>query len=369
MKKINEDIISANSDNHQVYDKRIILKKLIEQLKKYELFEYFSSEEELENWIMRLNSRQLNNFLYLNISREEIKFSPKLLLNKDLLNTEDYATRVIAIASIKNAEGWYHLFDRMLKPVFLNSPKFYQDIETLKRAKSAQMPLWIIGDKTFIQSPFHDEDFEVLVTSRDTSSKDCDFLVWDAIATVACNEYSIQSGFHQEDIKTIIKYSAPSLQGSSTYPKGSIDNLAVNRVSLKDKDYHLENMEILAQNTEIGNFLYAIMSNKKSVYSKHYRAIINEMVEHRENKRYAFLLCIYALGEEEAKMALNIQQLNYYNEIIAQYDIDDLLIMVDERLRTLYSDNPNGRKLIETPQPKGLGIKFQNIIKGITQKN
>lgn len=227
------------------------------------------------------------------------------------MNTDDYNKRVQAIASIENADGWYHLFDNLLRPEFLNSPKFYQDIETLKRAKSAQIPLWIIGESDFINSPYHDEDFELLVTAKDASGKDCDFLVWDAIATISGDINSIKSEYHREDLQTVIRYSAKSLQSSHSYPEGSINNLAINPISLNDI-YHLENMEILAQNTEIGNFLYAIMTNPSAISRKDYRAIIREMVEHKDNIGYAVLLCLYAIGEIKTEEALGIYDFKLY---------------------------------------------------------
>ncbi len=309
------------------------IKVIKKQLEKYELLNSFSSTEEMEEWIRELNDIEINNIINLEIDQEEIKFDKKLLLNKDLLNTKDYNKRVQALISIKNAEGWYHLFDKMLNSEFLHSPKFYQDIETLKRAKSAQMPLWIIGEPEFINSPYHDEDFELLVTSKDTSNRDCDFLVWDAIATISKNVDSIKSEYHRKDLQTIIKYSSEALQSSYSYPEGSINYLAVNPVSLNDH-YHLENMEILAKNREIGNFLYAVMTNQEAINRRDYRTIIREMIEYKDYKKYVFLLCVYAVGEEDAKNALRLNEF-YYNEIKKQ--LPELLEKVNEKINIVDS--------------------------------
>lgn len=331
-------------------------KYIIKQLEKYNILSFFSSEEELNSWIESLNDKEIKNFLNLRVEPSRIHFLPELLINRNLLNTDDYLKRVETFISIKNAKGREHLFINMLNPEFLNSPKFYQDIETLKRAKSAQMPLWIIGDTIFINSPFHDEDFELLVTSFDTSDKDCDFLVWDAIATVARNIDSINSGYHQSDLKTIIKYSAPALQTSSSFPEGSLNNLAISPVSLKDP-YHLENMELLANNQEIGNFLYAIMASSIATKRRDYRIIIREMIEHKDNEYYAFLLCIYVLGVEEAKKALNVTQLTFLYRIEKQYDLNELLNAVYERL-CIIDGNVEERYLLETSEtPSNPSIK------------
>ena len=62
--------------------------------------------------------------MYDNIEREL-----KLLIDENLLNTEDYLNRVNAIVSIDNAKGWEHLFKNLVTPEFLKSEKFYKDIE------------------------------------------------------------------------------------------------------------------------------------------------------------------------------------------------------------------------------------------------
>lgn len=103
---------------------------IINQLIKYNIFDKFTSREELEEWISKLNSFKINNILSLKIELEDIKFDSKLLINNNLLNTIDYIKKVEALVSINNADGYYQLFDRMLHPEFLNSQKFYQDIET-----------------------------------------------------------------------------------------------------------------------------------------------------------------------------------------------------------------------------------------------
>lgn len=189
---------------------------IIGQLKKYDILGTFTSKKELGIWLLELNSLEAHNILSLNVEPKSIKFDLKLLIDRNLLNTIDYNKRVEALASIKNAEGWYHLFDRMLRPEFLNSDKFYQDIETLKSAECAQTPLWIIGEPIFINSPYHYEDFQLLVTSKDTSDNEFDYVVWDAIATVAGNYDSIYSEYHRQDLQTIVKYGSKSLQMSHT---------------------------------------------------------------------------------------------------------------------------------------------------------
>ena len=65
-----------------------ILKKIIEQIKKYELTEFFSDIEEFKKWASKLNGVQINNFLSLDIELEEIKQLRDLLIDEN--NPENY---------------------------------------------------------------------------------------------------------------------------------------------------------------------------------------------------------------------------------------------------------------------------------------
>ncbi len=302
-------------------------KVIIKQLKRYRILNQFTSEEELNQWMSKRNHLEIHNLLTLDIEPESIKFDTKLLINTILLNTLDYSKRVKSLVSIKNAAGCYHLFDHMLTPEFLNSGKFYYDIETLKKAKSAQAPLRIIGDPTFIHSPYHDEDLKLLVTAKDTSDEKLDFVIWDAIAAIAKNYDSIYGGHHRQDLQTIIKYGSPALQLSNTYPEESINNLAMNPVSIEDP-FHLENMEILAQNFEIGNFLYAVMTNSNAIKGKNYRDVIKKMVEKKDDIDYVFLICCNILGEQAAINAITTQNLlshSRFYEIQSTFYTSELL--------------------------------------------
>ena len=351
--------------------KELSFESIIKQLKKYNILDTFSSKEELNKWILDLSYLETKNILSLNIEPENIKFDSNLLIDKNLLNTSDYIKRVEALVSIENAEGWYHLFDRMLRLEFLNSEKFYQDIETLKRAKCAQIPLWIIGESTFINSPYNAEDFELLVTSKDISDKKLDYVVWDAIATVASNSESIKSEYHRQDLQTIVNYGSKALQMSNSYPEGSINNLAINKVSLEDR-YHLENMDLLAQNHDIGNFLYAVMTNQKVIKQNNYRRIIQEMIDNKENKAYVFLVCYYAVGEKIAVDSQNVILHNYYSEIKKSYDILELIKKIDERINVIdvcFKETEIYEIEYNEPIKNDIGHKSKNLIKKVFRKN
>ena len=313
--------------------KKLNTQDIVDKIIIYDLLGEFSSTKEMLEWISKLNKLQIKNILSLNIDRKKIKFDTKLLIDENLLNTEDYLNRVNAIVSIDNAEGWEHLFKNLVTPEFLKSEKFYKDIETLKRADCAQKPLWIIGEPDFINSPYHDEDFELLVTAKDNSDKKNDSIVQEAIATIAECDDSIKSGYHKVDLNTVMKYGSKALQLTHSFPESGINILATNPVSLKSK-YHLEDMKILAENQEIGNFLYAVMTDSRVVKRKNYRKIVKEMVDNKNNKEYVFLICYYALGEYKTKFAQSFNEFYVFNLSRHREDLPDVLKSIDKKINS-----------------------------------
>ena len=306
---------------------------IVDKIIIYDLLGEFSSTKEMLKWISKLNKLQIKNILSLNIDKKKIKFDTKLLIDGNLLNTEDYLNRVNAIVSINNAKGWEHLFKYLVTPEFLKSEKFYKDIETLKKADCAQKTLWIIGEPDFINSPYHDEDFELLVTAKDNSDKKNDSIVQEAIATIAECDDSIKSGYHKVDLNTVMKYGSKALQLTYSYPESGINILATNPVSLKSK-YHLEDMKILAENQEIGNFLYAVMTDSRVVKIKNYRKIVKEMVDNKNNKEYVFLICYYAIGEYKTKFAQYFNDFYVFNLSRHREDLPDVLKSIDKKINS-----------------------------------
>lgn len=247
------------------------LKKVLHQIKKYDLSKLFNNEESLNSWVSVLNSKQIANFLSLDINTDEIEFPLFMLIDLNMLNCTDYKERIKALLTLKNGEGCWHLFDSLLEPKFIKSDKYYQDIEILSKADTARYALWIIGKDDFIDSPYHTEDLKLIIETHDTKKEDpLDFIVSDALATVAGNIDSINSSYHQADMNLIARSGSDCLQMSSSYPESSLNNLATNKISLNDR-YHLENMMILAKNPIAREFLYIIMTDSNIINRKNYR--------------------------------------------------------------------------------------------------
>lgn len=312
--------------------KNEILKQIIEQIKKYELTESFSDVEEFKKWASKLNSTQVNNFLSLDIDLEEVRDLRYLLINCDLLSCQDYKKKVVAISTLKNGDGCWHLFDAICKPNFLKSKNFYKDIEMLSKADTARYGLWILGEDTFINSPYHDEDLKLLVETHDTREEDpLDFVVSDAIATVAGNIDSIKSPHHRADMKLIATAGSDCLQMGHSYPEHSLNNLAVNKVSLADK-YHLENMQILATNPIASEFLYIIMTDPNFVKGKNYRNEVEALVN-AKSKTTARALYYYIVNPKRKYLS----DMDFFRD--CKYDIEDAYI--SDRNSVSGSNDPN----------------------------
>mgnify|MGYP003307362855 CR=1 FL=1 len=121
-----------------------------------------------------------------------------------------------------------------------------------------------------------------------------DFVVSDAIATVAGNIDSIKSPHHRADMKLIATAGSDCLQMSHSYPEQSLNNLAIDKVSLADK-YHSENMQILATNPIASEFLYIIMTDPNFVKGKNYRKEV-EALANAKSKAKARALYYYIVN-------------------------------------------------------------------------
>ena len=278
--------------------KQEILKQVITQIKKYELTELFKDKEKLQNWLSKLNDTQINNFLNLDLNPEEVQEVSSVLINLDLLNCEDYQKKVLAISTLKNTEGCWPLLERLCRPNFLKSKNFYKDIDMLSKADTARYGLWIIGEDAFINSPYHDEDLKLLVETHDSNEENSrDFIVSDALATVAGNSDSINSPYHRQDMNLIASSGSECLQSSCSYPKYGLNNLAANKVSLNDP-YHLENMQILSTNPIASRYLYEIMTNHKFVEGKNYRHEVNALLNAKSDLK-SLALYYYIVNPEK----------------------------------------------------------------------
>ena len=326
---------------------------LVNTLTKYKIAKTFNSPQELNDWIDSLNKKEISNLLSLDIDENDIPFPPYILINKNLLNTNDYNKKVKAIAKLKNAEGWYHLYENMLTKEFLDSPNFYEDLELTSKAPSAQHPLWILGDSVFINSPYHKRDLKRIVYVKDNNPRneyDLRFVVSECLTEAARSIDSIKSPYHEHDMDMIEEAGSENLQTFHSYPEGTISHLAINKVSLSRKD-HIHQMELLLNNPEIDTQLYAVLTDEKFSKSPYYYKVINEMIRNKNNMGYIMDLCIYAIGPKKAFDTLYIGDQFEYEEQYCKMSYEERK-QVEKEIEENITIIPSTCKVIETVEKK-----------------
>ena len=298
------------------------LKTIIEQIKKYNLTEAFSSTKQFDEWLNHLSNTQINNLITLDINPVELTIPRNIIVNRNILDCKDYKQKLRALSKVQNCKGFYHLFDRFCSIHFLNQPSFYDDVKLISEAVSSKYALWVIGEESFNKSPYRNEDLKMILSAKDTHKENegdfqKDWLVAESLATVAKNRDSINSKYHKEDMQLISVAGSDCLQMSGCYPDYGLNKLAINQVSLNDP-YHLENMQILAENPAGIRYLYLLMTDKDAIKSPTYRQEIQAL---RYAKSEVTALAMYnfitnpkiALRYTEISNLMQQYNLNYLN--------------------------------------------------------
>ena len=174
------------------------LKRIISQIKKYDLVKVLRTTDDFEYWISSLNSKQIDNFINLNIEFQEVKNFKSILIDRNLLDCQDYQKRIETITKLKNGDGCGHLFWRICSKKFLESKDFYKDIEMISKADTTRYCLKAIEEDLFIDSPYHGEDLKLIVEAKDSYTAE-------ALVGVAQSVFSINSPYHQKDMLLISK--------------------------------------------------------------------------------------------------------------------------------------------------------------------
>ena len=259
------------------------LKRIISQIKKYDLVKVLRTTDNFEYWISSLNSKQIDNFINLNIEFQEVKNFKSILIDRNLLDCQDYQKRIEAITKLKNGDRCWYLFWRICNKKFLESKNFYKDIEMISKADTVRYCLEAIEEDLFIDSPYHGEDLKLIVEAKDS-------YIAEALVGVAQSVFSINSPYHQKDMLLISK---------ANHSVNNLVYLATNENSLKDK-YHLENMQILAEciNPNANEELFEIMTYKRIIQGKDYRKEV-EILKNAKNRMNARALYYYIVNPRE----------------------------------------------------------------------
>lgn len=240
---------------------KIDINKIKKIFEKYKITQ-FKNDKELSRWLKQLNKVQYNNLFKLTINPQEIDFDHNLLINLNLLNCEDYEYRILGMSKIKGGSEIPHLFERLCSPAFLSNKNYYLDLALLAKAKYLKYCLWLIEEK-FLNYKDHTEDLSMVMKAKDE-------ITAQVLAEVAMDIHSLKSKHHKKDLEIISNCDSSMLQPTAMYPQCSVNNLAINKVSLED-EYHLENMELLATKKISKEYLYLLMTDKTIINRKEYR--------------------------------------------------------------------------------------------------
>ena len=305
-----------------------------DQLKKYSLSDVFENNKQFDEWYYSLNKKQKNNLCNLNIPVSEVEYLKELIIDTNLLNCTDYQDKIKALSKLKNVDGCYHLLPYICDPYFINSDHFYSDIDKMSKAKDPREALCIVTDKNFINSPYHDEDLDLIVNACDRYKEDgydLSIKVAGALAEVASNIDSINSPYHRDDMDLISKANPKCLQSKFSFPLHSLNKLAINKESLSDEN-HLDNMLILNSNPDRTRFLYDIMTNEELIESEDYKYYIASIVNAKNYKKalaiYSYItkLDFYHMASDVDFDRTDVTNDEYYH--INKYDFE-----VDTKIR------------------------------------
>lgn len=300
--------------------KENITEQFINKLKEYGILDAYDKSERLKSDLEKLTEKHIERFIKLNVEPQNIKFSKKLLINENLLNCNDYEYRIELMNKLKEYEGFYHLFDRLCNKNFLESKNYYEDMKIMQKAESVKYALWVISDKTFINSPYHKEDLEKIIEAKDYRNAE-------SLATVASCEASIKSPYHKEDMNLLATCNGECLQSLNSHPYHSISALACSHVSLKDK-YHLENMKILEKNSPINILLFNLMKNEHIIKRKTYREEIN-ILSNAKSLTKALAIYLHILNPESIRNISDLENFGFEINRSNQVNIYDRFFTVD----------------------------------------
>ena len=97
------------------------ISKVFRQLKKYHLNDFIGGRDAIYNWLSTLSSRQIQNFLSLDIDFNLIGFPLTILIDKNLLKCHDYKKRIESLSKLGKCQENIGLQKELCNRDFLNS--------------------------------------------------------------------------------------------------------------------------------------------------------------------------------------------------------------------------------------------------------
>lgn len=226
------------------------LKRIIGQIKRYDLVSEFEEVEDVKRWLENLNERQIKNFINLNIDLSNIKFPKDILLNKAFLNHPDFLHRVDMLI----ASG----YDKRLSSAFLISNYFEDAIKLLNNPMIDEKIKSLINSDYFINSPYYKSDLDLILKVKNPR-------VLQLLINLADEEDFIKSPFHESDMKFIA-----SLEDISEEKADLLYSYVINDDALNDS-WRNENLKVLLNNKYEDGLLFELLTTPDFIEGKYYR--------------------------------------------------------------------------------------------------
>ena len=214
------------------------LEKIIAQIKKYQLEDEIRN---IENWLGKLNKKQIKNFISLEINPLKLIGKPKSLL-----------------VSAKALNGDYYL----------------EDIKLITDAKTDELANWLSNvamNANSLESEYHREDMKLIADEKNSG-------IANALSSVSMDADSLESEYHREDMKLIA-------DAKTDVIANYLSDVSMNVNSL-ESEYHREDMKLIAdeKNSEIANYLGSLSISMNSLESEHHKEDMKRLSDAKDDE-------------------------------------------------------------------------------------
>ena len=147
-----------------------IYKKILEQIKKYNLASNFNNIEELNDWVLRLNKEQIQNLLSVDVQFENT-FEHILCYKKFLLLNNEYFQHYVKCYAKADTDVKFKELEETTKFYRFHNIFIKKDLELIANAKTDAIAKALgtaarHGNSFSREYPFHERDMELIANAK-----------------------------------------------------------------------------------------------------------------------------------------------------------------------------------------------------------
>lgn len=269
------------------------LEKIELQLEKYNLTEEIPN---ISKWLVKLNKKQIDNFLSLNISNlgklENYKY---ILVNLGFLNKDNYLKVVNKLVNNNSEVCIIEIIKLLLDSNFIESKYYNEDIEILLdegKCFNIEALCTIARSGKSVGSNYHLDDIKLIAITNDINKLRI-------LTRLACNNTSLNGKYHKKDMETV--FNIDGISRLEAIEKLACSNNSVNSI------YHDNDVKLIitADESKIP-YLVDVACDPYSVNSKEHINDMNLIYTSKTNRHAEYL----------EKLALSITSLfsHFHNE-------------------------------------------------------